>query len=272
VYSEFATVIYNRPIDRRRNKGDFIEGQVGKISELGFRFGQGWYMAAFNFLKGHLGAPPIQFKLADMEVMGVDPNPFLANPRKVAQVNEMPSRLELNDRLIHCLVTEYIVKRWRSRNPQNVAFWDTMERVINAMIRGIDLPFGPSGFLHTEHEAIILPSGMRLRYRGLTRDEDGQATYFNGRTREHIYGGSTTNNLAQVLEQEIIGPQMLTVHAAGYKVAVENYDSIVCVVPDEYAQQCLDFMFKTMKQTDAWATGLPLMAEGGIGQTYAEAK
>ena len=271
VYSEFASLIYNRKVDRKKNPDDFIPGQVGKISELSNMFGLGWYSAALNFLKGCLGAPPIQFTEADMTTLQVDPSRFMRNPRTVTMVEQMPSRLGLSDRLIHCAVTDAIVRRWREKNPAIVQLWATMEKAINAMIAGEYMPIG--GAFCTEKDAIVAPSGMRLRYRGLQRDEQGEATYFDGRTRQHIYGGSATNNIIQLLEQEIIGPQMLAISDAGFPVKMECYDSIVCVVPAADAERCLAFMLATMENfTEPWAKGLPLAAEGGIGQTYAEAK
>lgn len=271
VYSEFASDVYQRPVDRKNNEADFIPGQVGKVAVLSFGFGQGYYSTAVNFLKGFLGAPPIQFTEADMLVMGVDPSRFLNNPKKIELVDRMPSRLEMADRLIHCIVSEAIVQRWRKRNDMVVKMWDTLETAINAMIAGTEFRFGPNGFLWTEKEAIVAPSGLRLRYRGLQR-ENGEATYWTGREREKLYGGAVLNNIAQILEQEIMGEDMLEIAAIGYKVAVETYDSITCVVPEEYAGQCLADMTRLMMRRRAWAPDLPLRAEGGIGNTYFEAK
>lgn len=271
VYSEFASQIYRRPIQRKKIEADFVPGQVGKISELSFMFQKGWYGASVDFLKGHLGAPPIQFTIQDVEIMGVDPGPFLNNPYKVQRVAEMVSRLELNDRLIHCLVSEAIVDLWRAKRDKVVAGWDLMEEVIDAMIAGQPMTFGPQGFLRTEQDAVVLPSGLKLMYRDVRRG-DGGATYWTGRSREHVYGGSLTNNVVQGLEQEIVGAQTLAIADLGYKVATEAYDSVVCVVPDAQAQQCLADMTRIMKVAPPWAAGLPLASEGGIGQTYAECK
>jgi DNA polymerase len=276
VYSEFASIIYGRPVDRKQHPvDDFVAGQVGKISQLSFIFQKGWYGAAVDFLKGHLGAPPIQFSMADAATMQIDISRFCNNPKKVELVDKMPSRLDLNDRLVHCAVTEGIVQMWRASHAKIAkqgGLWDTMEGVINAMIRGEEVRFGPRGFLYTEKEAIIAPSGARLNYSGLQRSDQGRATYWDGRARVDIYGGSLTNNVVQLLEQEIVGAQMLKIHEAGYKVAVECYDGIVCVVPEEAAQQCLQFMLATMKTRPAWGQDLPITAEGSIGKTWFEAK
>lgn len=276
VYSEFATRIYGRHVDRKANPvDDFIPGQVGKISELSFMFQQGWTTAATNFLKGHLGAPPIQFTQKDMEAMHIDPTRFLNNPKNVEIVSAMPSRLELGDRLIHCAVSNGIVQMWRQANPMIAGkdgLWATMEGVINAMIRGERVHFGPRGVLYTEKECIVAPSGARLNYPGLQRSDKGEATYWDGRARVHIYGGSATNNTIQLLEQEIVGAQMIAIHQAGYKVATECYDNIVCVVPEEYAEQCRQFMEAMMTTHPEWGQDIPLAADSGVGDTWYEAK
>ena len=271
VYSEHASTVYGRPVDRKKVKADYIPGQVGKISILSFGFGSGWYTAAMGFLKGVLGAPPIQFTKADMEALGVDPSRFLNAPKKVARVAEMPSRLEMQDRLIHCIVTEALVQRYRKRYPKIPEFWDQMEHVINAMIRGEEMVFGAHGVFRTGKECIHLPNGMKLNYRGLQRDENANASYFDGRTRTKIYSSLLTENIVQCAHRLVVAGQMLEISEV-LPVALMTHDDVGTVVPDDSAEMALQFMLQTMKKAPAWAPGLPLTGEGGIGQTLAEAK
>lgn len=277
VYSEFASLVYNRPVDRKKVKGDYIPGQVGKISELGFGFQQGWEKSAFNFLKGHLGAPPIQFTEQDMANMEINPGRWYNNPRWIEKVEKIPSRLDFNAKMVHCAVTNGIVDMWRARNPAIVAGWDLMEKAINAMIAGEEMVFGPNGCLRTEKDALVLPSGLRILYRDIRRtyNEDKrrwEASYWNERNRENIYGGAATNNGIQGLEQEIMGAAAVEIADRGYKIASECYDAIVCVVPKAQGERCLEDMGTAMLRGLAWTTGLPLASEGGIGTNFLEAK
>ncbi|MBT9176608.1 MAG: DNA polymerase I [Firmicutes bacterium] len=275
VYNEFATEVYGRPIDRKRVKADYTPGFVGKVCILSFGFGAGWFSAAQTFLKGALGAPPIQFKQADMEALGVDPSPFLNSPYKVAQVEAMPSRLELTDRLIHCLVSEALVQRYRRKYQAitgKYGFWGQMEQVINAMIDGREMTFGAHGVFRTAKERIHGPTGLWLDYRGIGRDSDGEATYWDGRKRTKIYGSLLTENIAQHTHRLIVSEQMLEIADTGIKIALWPYDEVVCVVPETAAELSLQFMVSVMKQAPAWAPGLFLAAEGGIGVTYAGVK
>ncbi len=274
VYSEFASTIYQRPVDRKNVKADYIPGQVGKIGILSFGFGSGYYTAAQGFLKGALGAPPIQFKEADMLALSVDPTPFLNNPNKVRRVTEMPSRLELTDRFIHCAVTEALVKRYRQKYLRicgRGGFWDQMDQVINAMIRGEEMVFGAHGVFRTAKDRIYGPTGLWMDYRGISRDEQGQATYWDGRERTKVYGSLLTENLVQHLHRVIVGDQMLEI-AELVKPRLWTYDAVAVVVPDDAAELTYQFMVNTLSRAPDWAKGLPLAASGGSGNTLAEAK
>ena len=279
VYSEYASTVYQRPVDRKNVKADYIPGQVGKIGILSFGFGSGWYTASAGFLKGVLGAPPIQFKEADMLALSVDPTPFLNNPRKVNQVVAMPSRLELNDRFIHCAVVNALVQRYRqkyqkicgNRAAKIVGFWDTCELAINAMIRGEEMVFGAHGVFRTAKDRVYGPTGLWLDYRGIERDADGAATYWDGRKRTKIYGSLLAENFVQHMHRLIVGDQMLEI-AEVCKVGLWTYDAVAVVVPESAAELTYQFMVNVLARAPAWAKGLPLAASGGIGTTLAEAK
>lgn len=272
VYSEEATTLYGRHVDRKNIKEDYIPGQVGKVVILRSGFGAGWYKSSMEFLKGALGAPPIQFTIKDMESMGVDPSRFLNNPKKVALVVSMPSRLKLNDRLIHCAVVDTLVNRYRQKYQAicgKQGFWALMETAINCMISGEEMVFGAHGVMRIGKECVYLPNGLKLNYRGIERSND-EASYFDGRERTKIYGSLLTENVVQTLHRLIVAEQMLKIADAGIRVALWPYDEVVSVVPEDAADVAKDYMIQVMKTSPDWATGLPLAAEGGIGNTYAE--
>ena len=280
VYSEHASTVYGRPVDRKKNPADKIPGHVGKVGILSFGFGSGWFKAATEFLKGALGAKPIIFTMADLETLQIDPSPFLNNPKHVQRVAEMPSRLNLNDRLIHCCVTKTLVDRYRKRYPQitgaglppgQKGCWQMMEDVIDAMIEGREMTFGAHGIMTTGKDFIMMPNNVKLNYRGLERSDDGTATYFDGRARTKIYGSLATENIIQCLHRIIVGEQMLEV-AKELPVVLMTHDEIVCVVEENAADVALQYMNSVLATTPTWATGLPLSAEGGIGVMYAECK
>ncbi len=279
VYSEFAgEQIYMRKVDRKKNPEDHIPGQLGKVSILGLGFALGYLKFGAELLKGMLGAPPIQFTMADVERMGIEPSRFLNQSKKVNAVSALVSRLEMNDRLIHWMVAEEIVNRWRNKNPyisgydKNIqGLWDTHTHVINCMLSGQEFVWGPGGLLRTAGESILLPNGKSLKYRGLQAD-NGQASYFNGRERTKIYGGLLTENIVQALARIVVADQMLDVADVGYNPVTMTHDQFAVFAPDAEAEGVLQFMLQVMSTTPSWAPGLPLFAEGGMGQSYGDVK
>lgn len=282
VYSEYASDIYGRLVQRKVKVDgvlvDHVPGQLGKVSILGLGFGMGWYKAAMELLKGMLGNDPIQFTQAHLEQFGIDPSRFLNSPKKIKQVSEMPSRLEMKDRFIHCIVADYLVQRYRKKYPhitgadKNIlGFWQLMEQMIDAMILGQERSFGPNDMFVVSKERIDGPTGLWLDYKGIERDEHGQASYWDGRERTKIYGALLTENIVQHTHRLIVCEQAMEINKF-LKVALLPYDAVTCIVPTEAAQPALEFMIQTISTTPAWAPGLPLTAEGGIGLTYADAK
>lgn len=285
VYSEHASTVYGRPVNRKfklpdGTVPDKIPGHVGKVGILSFGFGSGYFKAATEFLKGALGAKPIIFTASDMEQLRVDPSKFLNSPKKIERIAAMPSRLELNDRLIHCIVTEALVQRYRQRYPcitgyglpvGQVGFWGLAEQMIDHMIRGEEVTFAAHGIITTGKDYLLMPNGMKLHYRGLERNEKGEASYFDGRGRVKIYSSLLAENIIQCLHRIIVGDQMLEISKI-CKVALMTHDEVVCVVPEDAAELTLQYMNQVMAKSPAWATGLPLAAEGGIGSTYAGCK
>jgi hypothetical protein len=147
-----------------------------------------------------------------------------------------------------------------------------MEYVINAMITGEPMTFGPGDILRTEKERIIhVPSGAYLNYRGIQRD-GGQASYWTGRSRAYIYGGSLLENVIQWLETIVMNEDLIEILDVGVPIKLQTHDELVGIVPVDAAKLTLDFMVERMEQSPWWAPQLPLSAEGGMGRTYADAK
>lgn len=280
VYSETASVIYNRPIDRKNNPADEIPGQVGKVSVLGFGYQQGYETAAQNFLKGVQGAPPITFGPAEVDSTGTDVNRFTRDERKMARVEKMASRLSAEDLVVHCAVTDTIVRKWRKLNEPIVELWGTMEEVLEAMLdEDADYVFGPNECLRVLRHAILLPNGMKLRYPGLKFDPEGGLGGRGGfsyigklgkaKVKRHIYGGALTENVVQALARIIVFDQMNHVRAVtGFSPAMMTHDEITIVAPEHYAPRVLHVMRETMQVAPAWCADLPLSVEGGISHSY----
>ena len=282
VYSAFASKVYGRPIDRKTVKEDEIPGQVGKISVLGLGYSLGPANFAAVMLQGALGGPKIQFGEAEAALMGVDVLKFCASAYKLARVRDMPSRLPLEERIIHCAVCEFIVYQWRNANRPIVEMWKTMDAVIGGMLEeNVSYTFGPGGVLSTVRHGIRLPNGTVVRYPGLKRseEEDGKPRGFSylggggGKQWQRCYGGLCLENCIQALSRIIVSDQMLALYAKyRYRPALWPYDELVYVVPEADALQVKMRCLEEMKKAPSWAPGLPLAADAGIGASYGAAK
>jgi len=295
IYDELGTVIYQRPINRKRVAADEIPGHVSKCAALGLSFSMGWYTFGATLLRGMLGGPPTQFKEEDAEKLGVDVSKFVGDgkwaERKLRRIEKMPARITVAERIVHCAVANKIVQAYREKNDAIVDFWKTMDDVIETMHKaaeGEQFSFGPGECFVAERHAIVLPNGMKLLYPGLElrqqedyEDEDGNLvegrSYYSylgqHNKRSKLYGGLATENLVQATARVIVMDQLLHMKAAyGLRPATSTHDELVYVVPEQHAPQVHRLLLETMKTAPSWAQGLPLAAEGGYAKSYGEAK
>lgn len=276
IYSEFASEIYGRHVDRKANPDDFIAGFVAKCAILGLGYGLGWLKFAQMLLQGMLGGPKVQFTQAEADLLEVNLGKFVDNEKKVVRVEAMPSRLDLEARLIHCAVAEAIVYRWRNKNTKITDFWKVMDVVLEAMEQGEEGTFGPGDCFRTVRHGIVLPSGLTMYYPGLRKSEEGHGySYLKPFTKERVrlYGGILTENLDQAASRIIVADQMLRIRGKyGKESKLFAHDELVYIEPDEEASQTTSIVIQEMKVSSKWAPGLPLHAEGGWAQTYGEAK
>lgn len=237
---------------------------------LGLGYQMGWPKLAENFLKGAMNGPSVKFGW-DMAVqMGVDANKFVSDDWKMEKVNKMITRTPREELIVHCAVTEAIVKKWRQLNEPIVKLWGTMEHVIEAMMEDdADYTFGPNECLRVVRHAIVLPNGMRLRYPGL-RYIDGYSYLGQyGKMRKSLYGGKLTENVVQALARIVVTDQMLHVKATtGEDPGLFTHDDLAYPIADDKVAMFNYHLQQTMKTTPDWAAGLPLSVEGGFNQSY----
>lgn len=168
-----------------------------------------------------------------------------------------------------------IIGIYRETNDMISNMWKQAGSMLRYMVRGDAMPFGKDGVLGVDTYApgIVLPNGLLIRYDELeeAENEKGGTEYSYktrmGRTR--IYGGKVVENVTQALARLIIGEQMLRI-SKKYRVVLTVHDSIVCCVPDQEAEACKSYVEECMRWVPAWAEGLPVDCEAGIGKNYGE--
>ena len=241
VYSEFATDVYQRPV----TKADKVERHVGKTCILGLGYG--------------MGPPKFQHSLA---------TGFIS-----VTVDESEA--------------QKIVRLYRNKYHRIQAFWTRCGNQLGTMVAGgrghmCDLvPF--------DAEGLILPNGLRLRYPALRRGKDGFEYINDARTyrkfiRERVignttpdltwtrlYGGKVVENITQAMARIVVSEQMARI-GRRYPIALQVHDEIVCVVPEDQADACKDFMVGVMSTPPTWAPDLPVACEADVGTNYGDAK
>jgi DNA polymerase len=167
-----------------------------------------------------------------------------------------------------------VISIYREANGDINKLWRDAQNMIVGLSRGDRVRFGRAGVLDVvpEESAILLPSGLLLRYDDLRFDQTDKGTEFHYKTRRgrtRIYGGKVIENVCQAIARCIIGEQMLLI-AKKHHVVLTVHDSIVCCVPDEDVAQAQIDVEKSMRWVPEWADGLPIDCEAGIGKSYGD--
>ena len=271
VYSELASEIYGRHVDRKKNKEDEIPGFVGKVATLGLGYGMGWKKFAGTLLAGAIGGPPVQFTAGDAASMWVNVPEFKV--RNAEALETMITRLKPEDLAVHCAVAKAIVDKYRKVRKDIKAFWDTAAHAIAWMDEGAAQGFGPSEMFKTARHKLILPSGNVLNYPGLRGSDEGYS-YLGGRAkteRARLYGGAFTENIVQAFCRDIIAEQMACLYAEhGYRPLTMTHDEIVFLAHEDDAKLAEETVLKVMRTPPDWCKDLPLNAEAGYGKTYGD--
>jgi DNA polymerase len=276
VYSEQASVIYGRTVDRKNNPDDKIPGFVGKTCVLGCGYGTGFVKMAGTFLQGALGGDPLQFDEAFADSLGISVHAFRGNKWKVERaLEDPPATITLDEWFTQCAVSDYVVDVFRANNAQLVGMWGTCGRALDCIYEGIEMSFGVHNLVSViPHVGLQLPEGVIIYYRDLQKDEEGY-TYLgkkDGRVqRVRIYSSKCFENIIQCLAGMVIRRQMLAI-GKRYPVVFQVHDEIPTLVPEREAQSGMDYILQAMQTAPPWAKGLPLAAEGSFGRCYGEAK
>jgi DNA polymerase I-like protein with 3'-5' exonuclease and polymerase domains len=248
IYSEFASVVYERPIDRKRVEvvdgketfPDFIEGFVGKTCILGLGYGMGKDKFKATLKIGQAG-------------VSVD----------------MP----LSD-------AERIVTVYRQKYPNIVALWKQGQEALDAMIKGYEYELGVGIKLKCKDNKIYLPNGMFVNYPNL-RKTGNEYLYDARYGANKIYGGKVIENVVQALARIIVFDQMAKIDqqfrkkdskANRFKVVLTVHDEVVACVPEPVVAKCVEFMEKTMSVPPSWCSDLPIACEANYGDSYGDCK
>ncbi len=173
-----------------------------------------------------------------------------------------------------------IVERWRRANPSIVQFWYTVEAAAKEAIntgRCIELWDGRLAFAREMDPAneldfltIRLPNGRKLYYAKphMSTNRFGRPSlgYWGMDqttkkwSRLETYGGKLAENITQAVARDCLAEAIERLETAGYPVVFHIHDEVV--IDAGAGKDDLKDVVRIMSQVPAWATGLPLNAEG----------
>ena len=123
---------------------------------------------------------------------------------------------------------------------------------------------------------ILLPSGRKLYYAEprLTSNRWGNLSLsYMGldqttKTWKSIetYGGKIVENICQAIARDCLAEAIENLEAAGYPIVMHCHDEVVIECPKDMAD--LTRIIKIMSSAAHWSEGLPLSADGWIGDFY----
>jgi DNA polymerase len=255
VYCRFASKIYGREITAEDKRARFL----GKVCVLALGYSLGWRKLATILATGPMGQAPILFTAEDLETMD--------GRMEKLDTKGITTKLTGQALAVHCSAAKHLVDTYRNSYDRIPNYWQTCERILSAMHRGVAHQFG---CISTEKDCVLLPNGLYLQYKDLRKDEEGSWRYTGKRgEKQYIYGGKLAENLTQALSRIVMTDAMLKIP---YKAVMSVHDELVYCVKEEEAEKAADVIEAAMSVAPAWCPDLPVACEVSVAKSYGEAK
>ncbi len=177
-----------------------------------------------------------------------------------------------------------IVRRWREANRRIVDLWYSVENAAIGVVQ-TGRPAGVRGLLFAlegDHATdqyfltVTLPSDRKLYYArptlGVNQWGNPSLQYWgmNQTTKKwepiETYGGKLVENIVQATARDCLAENIERLEMAGYPIVFHVHDEVVIDATKEKAD--LDAVCRIMGEPISWAPGLPLKADGWIGDYY----
>jgi hypothetical protein len=230
IYCVMAQKIFNRSITK---KGDPEERQMGKVTKLMLGYGGG----------------------ADMLRTAIR-----GQAKKI--ISDARSR--------------EIVHVYRGSHQSVTNFWKRCGNALDYIANGrVDVPVDSRGIVTTCKDGLRLPNGLVIHYTDLKKDRlspvtgEPAWTYWNGKTREYIYGGKVCENIIQALARIVVLHQCLQVRR---KLVMSSHDEGVWCVREHHAEKVKAEVENALRTPLDWCPDLPLNCEVGYHKQYGKAK
>ena len=257
VYCRFASKVYGRTITKEDKKERFL----GKVCILALGYSLGWRKLATILATGPMGQAPILFTADDLNTMD--------GRMEKLDTAGITTKLTGQALVVHCSAAKHLVDTYRNSYDRIPNYWQTCNRILSAMERGVKHQFG---CVSTEKDCVLLPNGLYLQYKDLHKDEEGSWRYTGKRgEKQYIYGGKMAENLTQALSRIVMTDAMLEI-GKFYKVVLTVHDEVVVCVPEDIAEKTEWVMGELMGRSPAWCAELPVACEVSTARAYGDAK
>lgn len=234
IYSEFATKIYRRHVDKSDKTGRF----VGKTCILGLGY--------------QTGGPKLRHTL------------FIGNGGQSVTVSEQEAWSYVQ---AYRKEFQEIPRLW-AEGETIIKNMLTMGRGTGSG------PLHPVGYpvISYNERAIWLPNKMALQYPNMHREGD-DIVYDRGHGFTNIYGGKLTENVDQALSRIIVTDIAERVHRqTGHRPFLARHDSLDYCVPEATAKDFDALLEYEFSLPPTWLQTIPLASEGGWGRTLGAAE
>lgn len=177
-----------------------------------------------------------------------------------------------------------IVFRWREANKRIVDLWYAVEKAAVSVIQ-TGRQTGVNGLLFSrefdlgeglDFMTITLPSQRKLYYAfpslGVNQWDKPSITYrgVNQTTKRweplETYGGKLVENCVQAIARDCLALAIEKLEAAGFPIVFHIHDEVVIDCPVQKAN--LDEVVRIMTEPIPWAQGLPMNADGWVGDFF----
>lgn len=166
-----------------------------------------------------------------------------------------------------------IINTYRTTYSCIPALWQRAQDALRAMSMGNGAQIDSVGIVHAmPNNRLTLPNGLYIHYPDLTQTTINGNTEWSYMSKGHpikIYGGKIVENFTQAVARCVVAEQMLRI-SKRYKVVLTVHDAVACVAPIEEAEEAKKFVEHWMSWQPAWAAGLPLACEAGMGVSYGD--
>ncbi|HEX6825819.1 MAG TPA: hypothetical protein VF077_05815 [Nitrospiraceae bacterium] len=167
---------------------------------------------------------------------------------------------------------EEIKTVYRRTHNRVVGLWRRCDQALWKIYRKeIGVPVDMRGVITTCEDGLRLPNGMVIRYPDLKHEEGIGFTYFNGKSREHIYGGKVCENIIQALARIVVLDQTLMVPKKR-RLVLSVHDEGVWCVPTSRVDRTVWEAEQALRTPLPWCPDIPLNCEVKHSRIYGQAK